>query len=241
MPDDYIKYGFVSFYYIKDNAQFEMIMSKCQHVLIDSGAFSFQRGQKGNLDDYLRSYARFAKRYTNHPKVEGFFELDIDSVVGYEKTLDMRRKLEMVSNKIIPVWHPNRGIKNFYEMCEEYRGKRVAITGFGGDEIYDDQFNGFINVAHKAGCHIHILGMTRYGLLTSLNLHREDSADSTSWKQSGIFGGILMFDKDFKLQKMKFVEGLEVSYKSLITFNLLIAVKMQHILDNVDQSVFFHQ
>lgn len=241
MPDDYIRFGFVSFFHLKNDEQFEFIMSKCKNILIDSGGFSFQRGGKGDIDSYLAKYKRFVEKYTDHPKVQGFFELDVDAVTGYDKVLKMRRELETVSDKIIPVWHPNRGIQDYYDMCDEYKGRRVSVTGFGGDEIADDQYNGFINVAHKHGCNIHILGMTRYRLLNSLNLHKNDSVDSTSWKQTGIFGGILLPDKNNTLQKLKALEGLDVSYKPLITFNLLMSIEIQELLKDRDESIYFER
>ena len=31
--------------------------------------------------------------------------------------------LESVTDKIIPVWHKNRGVEDFKKMCRDYQGK----------------------------------------------------------------------------------------------------------------------
>ena len=67
--------------------------------------------------------------------------------------------------------------------------------------IYDHQYNLFINTAHYYGCNIHILGMTRFGLINQLNLGKDDSFDSSSWKQGGIFGKLTAPSYDNNIQK----------------------------------------
>lgn len=238
MPDDYIEYGLVSYYYLKDDAQFERIKSKCKHILIDSGAHSFQHGKKVDFREYTLKYRDFVKKYTHDPKVTGFFEMDIDNVIGYETVKELRVLLEEVSDKIIPVWHNNRGIDDFYNMCKTYSGKRVSVTGFSNNDIMDEQYNAFINVAHKHNCNIHILGMTRFGLIQTLNLHKNDSFDSSSWKQTGIFGGISLLNGKNNVVKFSAIEGLKVSYKPLITANLISLVRAQHLWNNEDQSIY---
>lgn len=239
MPDDYIEYGLVSYYYLKDDAQFERIKSKCKRILIDSGAHSFQHGKKVDFHQYTLQYRDFVAKYTDDPKVTGFFEMDVDNVTGYETVLELRKMLDAVSDKIIPVWHNNRGVEDFYAMCEAYTGRRVSITGFSNNDIMDEQYNAFINVAHKFGCNIHILGMTRFGLIKTLNLHKDDSFDSSSWKQTGIFGGVSLVNGDKNVVKFSSIEGLKVSYKPLITANLISLVRAQHIWQDEDNSVYF--
>ena len=73
--------------------------------------------------------------------------------------MEYRKILESVSDKIIPVWHNNRGVEDFIEMCKKYKGKKIAITGFANNDIKDSQYSLFINTAHKYGCKIHILGL----------------------------------------------------------------------------------
>lgn len=227
MPDNYIKYGLVSYYYMKDNDEtFNLVLDKCQFVLIDSGAHSFQHGAKVDFDDFTRKYINFVKKWTHHPKIVGFFEMDIDNVSTYEKVLIYQKELKKVSEKIIPVWHNNRGIDDFHNMCKLHKNKRVAITGFKNNDIIDSQYNLFINTSQKYGADLHILGMTRFDLMNSLNLSNNDSADSSSWKQTGIFGGINLISASGTSYKLSCLEGLDLSYKEFIKVNLSTAMYM---------------
>lgn len=227
MPDNYIKYGLVSYFYMKDNDEtFELVLSKCQYVLVDSGAHSFQHGLKVDFDEFTNRYMKFVQKWTNHPKIIGFFEMDIDNVSTYEKVLEYQKQLQSVSDKIIPVWHNNRGIKDFHEMCEAHRGKRIAITGFRNNDIIDSQYNLFINTSQHYGADLHILGMTRFGLMNSLNLSKDDSADSSSWKQTGIFGGINLITHKGESYKFSSLEGLKIDYKIMIKANLVTGMYM---------------
>ena len=37
----------------------DLVLKKCKHVLVDSGAFSFQQGKKSNFNDFVLSYEGF--------------------------------------------------------------------------------------------------------------------------------------------------------------------------------------
>ena len=103
LEKDEIKYALVSYFYLKEN-EFQIIVdSVSKKLLIDSGAHSFQHGKKIDFVEYTKKYAEFIKKNTDNPKIEGFFEMDIDNVIGYEKVLELRKILEEVSDKIIPV------------------------------------------------------------------------------------------------------------------------------------------
>lgn len=72
-----------SFYSIKKNDEIIKMIPSFKSFMLDSGAFSFMQGKGTNVDfySYLERYIDFVKR--NNIKL--FYELDIDSVVGYEK------------------------------------------------------------------------------------------------------------------------------------------------------------
>ena len=233
-----LNFGLVSYCYLRNQQQLEEILSKINiSLLIDSGAHSFQHGKKVDFLDYTKKYAEFIKRNTDNPKIEGFFEMDIDNVVGYEKVLEYRKILEEVSDKIIPVWHNNRGVEDFVDMCKKYTGKKIAITGFANNDIKDSQYNLFINTAHKYGCKIHILGLTRYELIKDLNLGKDDSVDSSSWKQTAIFGGVNLPLTDKTIYKLSALEGLKCNYKYYIYLNYLTAKIIQDMYKEEDYSV----
>lgn len=190
-------YNLMSFYYLKNKKEIAYkIKNKSEIVIIDSGAHSFQKGKKVNWVEYTKQYAQFIQEF-DAPNVVGYFEMDVDNIIGYDKVLELRKILENVSNKIIPVWHKNRGIDNFKKMCEDYAGKVVAITGFKNEDIKDEQYLMFLKYAKKYNCKVHCLGMTRKKVLDVVPF---DYVDSSSWKQSSIYGridGMRKVTKDF--------------------------------------------
>lgn len=182
------KYNLMSFYYI-GKGKFQLatfIRDHSEEIMIDSGAHSFQKGKKVDWDKFTRQYAEFIKEFDND-KVVGYFEMDVDNIIGYEKVLELRKILEAVSDKIIPVWHKNRGLEEFKKMCQDYAGKVVAITGFKNEDIKDEQYLMFLKYAKKYNCKVHCLGMTRRKVLDKVPF---DYVDSSSWKQGGIYGRI---------------------------------------------------
>lgn len=183
-----IDYMLESFFYVKP-WQIERIPAM-KMFLLDSGAFTFMSGTgKADFDEYLTKYIDFI----NKCDIKYFFELDVDSVVGYEKVKEYRKRLEKeTGKKCIPVWHKSRGKDEFLKMCDEY--DYVAIGGIVTKEITKDQypfFTWFINEAHKRKCKIHGLGFTDTGLL---NKYKFDSVDSSSWISGTRFGHIYTFD-----------------------------------------------
>lgn len=183
-----MKWNLMSYYAIRKNtAMAEYIRDNSEEILIDSGAHSFQKGKKVDWVKYTQEFADFIKKY-DRPNVIGYFEMDVDNIIGYDKVLELRKILENVSDKIIPVWHYNRGIDDYIQMCKDYAGKIVAITGFRGAEIRDDQYLMFVKVAKKYGCKIHCLGMTRTDVLDKVPF---DYVDSSSWLQNGVYGNIV--------------------------------------------------
>lgn len=237
MPNEYLKYGLISFFNLNEK-HMEKILSKVKYLLVDSGAHSFQHGAKVDFDEFTDRYVEFIKKYTHHPKIIGFFEMDIDNVTGYEKVKELRKRLDNVSDKIIPVWHNNRGIDDYYDMCRQYSGRRIAVTGFKNNDIYDGQYNLFINAAHKEGCDIHILGMTRVTLIKELNLGINDSVDSSSWRQMGVHGRITAVNYDKKIKIFDFAAGSTLNYKLLAAINFLSYKRLQEVYDDLDNSIY---
>lgn len=196
----HFKWNLLSFYYIcqadKDLTVANYLKTHSDEILIDSGAHSFQKGKKVDWFDYTHKYADFIKKF-DAPNVIGYFEMDVDNIIGYQNVLELRKVLEDVSDKIIPVWHKNRGIDDFKKMCQTHKGKIVAVSGFRNEDIRDEQYVMFLKYAWKCGCSLHCLGMTRKEILNKVPF---DYTDSSSWKQNGIFGrisNIAKVTKDF--------------------------------------------
>jgi len=189
----------MSFYYIKkSNYDYVLrIRDNSELVIIDSGAHSFQKGTKVNWDEYTDKYCEFIKQFDRN-NVVGYFEMDVDNIIGYQKVLELRKKLESVSNKIIPVWHKNRGIEEYKKMCKDYKGKVIAITGFKNEDIKDEQYLIFLKYAKKYDCKVHCLGMTRKKVLDKVPF---DFVDSSSWIASTNYGKVFSINK--RLPKAK--------------------------------------
>lgn len=185
---EYAPYILESFYYADKDT--ERLLPHFGDFLLDSGAFSFMSGVSApNWDEYVERYADFIKRN----KVKKYFELDVDSVVGYEKVKGFRGRLERLTGvQCIPVWHKSRGVSEFKNMCDEY--KYVAIGGIVSKEIKPAQYEAFpslIREAHKRGAKVHGLGFTN---LSALNWCKFDSVDSTAWTTGNRFGHVYVFD-----------------------------------------------
>jgi hypothetical protein len=178
-----------SFYYV--DADTERLLPYFGDFLLDSGAFTFMQNSKAhcNWDEYIERYAAFI----NKNKVAKFFELDIDSVVGYGKVKEYRQKLERLTNRqCIPVWHKSRGIDEYKRMCDEYG--YVAIGGIVSKEITKEQYTAFpalIKEAHQRGAKVHGLGFTALDWLTKCPF---DSVDSTAWTTGNRFGFVYQFN-----------------------------------------------
>ena len=183
------KYILESFFYIKD-WQIPMI-KKAGDFLLDSGAFTFMQSSKKAVawEEYIERYANFI----NRNNVKKFFELDIDSAVGYDKVLEYRKRLEKLTNKqCIPVWHKSRGVEDFKNMCDDYN--YVAIGGFVAKEILKKEYKNIpplIEYAHKKKCKIHGLGFTSTSFYDTI---RFDSVDSTTWTIGGRMGNACYFN-----------------------------------------------
>ena len=178
-----------SFYYC-DDLTVKTILPQCENFMLDSGAFTFfSVGGAVNWNTYINRYAQFIKK--NNIKL--FFELDIDNLIGYEKVLYYRAKLEdMTGLPCIPVWHKSRGQEEFINMCEQY--EYVSIGGIVSKEISQKEykyFPYFIKTAHEHGAKIHGLGFTN---LQGLKKYHFDSVDSTAWLSGNRFGTIYKFN-----------------------------------------------
>lgn len=178
-----------SFYYCDEDT--EKLIPKFGDFLLDSGAFTFMMNSKTvvNWGEYIEKYADFIKRN----KVRKFFELDIDSVVGYKEVLRLRSKLEkLVGRQSIPVWHKSRGYDEYLKSCSEY--EYISIGGIVAKEIKKDHYHIFpkmIKDAHERNAKVHGLGFTNLAWLPRCHF---DSVDSTAWTTGNRFGFIYRFN-----------------------------------------------
>ena len=199
-----------SFYYIRDY-QIPLIKS-AELFLLDSGAFTFMSNSKKAVDweEYVDRYIEFINTYD----VKYFFELDIDSVVGYEKVKELRRKLEAGTNKkCIPVWHKSRGIEEYKKLVADY--DYIAIGGIVTKEITREEYpmmKKLVAYANQNRTKVHGLGFTE----KDIQNYGFYSCDSTTWNMISRFGKIYKFTGDRivvatpkgkKIDKSKYIEG----------------------------------
>lgn len=181
-------YVLESFYYA-DKDEIQKLMPYFGDFLLDSGAFTFMENSKTHVDwdRYLDQYAEFINAY----KVDKFFELDIDSITGYDKVLQLRKRLEHLTGKqSIPVWHTSRGKEEYLRMCDEY--DYVSVGGIVGHEWKADKYlPWFIKEAHRRDTKIHGLGYTK---LQGLPKYHFDSVDSTAWTTGNRYGFAYKFN-----------------------------------------------
>lgn len=180
-------YNLISYFYGRRNDdRVRDILENSELVMIDSGAHTFQKGTHVDWEQYTQEYAEWIRSH-DRPNIVGYFEMDVDNVLGLERVLALRRILERTSDKIIPVWHKNRGIDDYKKMCHEYSGRVVAITGFKNEDIQDHQYLMFLKYAWAHNCRVHCLGMTRKPVLDKVPF---DYVDSSSWTQGVLYGRI---------------------------------------------------
>lgn len=200
-----------SFYYTDEST--EKLLPHFGDFLLDSGAFTFCGTggyQPSKFEEYLEQYADFIKRNN----IQKFFELDVDSITGYEKVLYFRKRLESLTGRqSIPVWHISRGKDEFIRHCEEY--PYVALGGYVAaikasdprQQAYVKAYPWFIKTAHEHGAKIHGLGFTN---LKGLEQYHFDSVDSTAWTTGNRFGFIYHFDGK-TMRKTKVPKGKRIS------------------------------
>ena len=191
--------------------------------MLDSGAFTFMNsGGSEDWESYIERYADFITRN----KIEKYFELDIDSIVGYDKVKEYRYRLErLVSRPCIPVWHVSRGWSEFVRMCEEY--SYVSIGGIVTKEIPPKKYRylpKFIREAHRHNAKIHGLGFTNTELLRQYHF---DSVDSTAWTTGSRYANVYEY-RDGRIREIKVKAGLRLmDYKRLDMSNFLEWLKFQ--------------
>lgn len=202
-----------SFYYA--DGVIEKNIPLFKDFMLDSGAFTFFSAKNQNIkwEEYVDRYADFI----NRNKVNHFFELDIDKLIGYENVLKLRQRLEKKTGKqCIPVWHKFRGRENFLSMCDEY--KYVAVGGIVSKEIKQNEYPIFtylINEAHKKGAKIHGLGFTN---LKGLEKYHFDSVDSTAWTTGNRFGSVYQFNGKTMIKHNK-KQGQRLADSRMVALN----------------------
>lgn len=215
------KYILESFYYIKDWQK--KLIHETDDFLLDSGAFTFIQKANGQINwyNYIENYAEYIKQN----KVKNFFELDIDSVVGYQKVIEFRSLLErLTGERCIPVWHKNRGVDEYKRHCQEY--PYVGIGGYVIKELNNRDYAAFpsmIKYAHERKTKVHCLGFTA---TCKFSKYHFDSVDSTTWIIGAKFGNICILKNNI-IQQVHYSNKRCSNVAELMRYNLSVWVKFQ--------------
>lgn len=221
-----------SFFYLRDNKWFPLLIERLKDFLLDSGAFTFMSNSKmsSDWDRYLHEYAEYINKYD----IKHFFELDVDAILSIKEVERMRTKLEVLTGKkCIPVWHKSRGKQYWQDMCSEY--DYVAIGGMvsGGPEDLNVQtqhkyFPWFLREARARGSKVHALG---YSSMPGLKKYPFYSVDSTSWL-AGNRGGFLYKFDGHTLRQVKLPDGKKLQSREAAKHNFSEWVKFAQYMDN---------
>lgn len=199
---------------------FEKMLEFKEFIMIDSGAFSLQVKANLDMNEYVRQYANFIKRY---PQIDEYVELDVESRFSLQQVEDWRKYLEDATGRqSVVVWHRPRGLDYWYKMIEQY--KYVGITGLGlarKRDIEPKHRAWFVDTAHKAGAKIHGFAIVNLSDLSKIPF---DSVDSRRWAVSCIYGEMLASDGSkikilttdmYRMKKNRIERNIE-SLKSLL-------------------------
>ena len=178
-------YHLFSYYYLSQNNKIynRLLKNKdnFRSILIDSRAHTFHTAKNLDFKKYTENYANWIEEFDDK-NVLGYFEMDIDNRIGYDEVLKLRKILDDKSDKIIPVWHKNRGISEFIKLCKDYDFVSISCLPIEGIKFED--FKEFIRIAHKYDSKIHGLGGTRKNILNECAF---DAVDSASWLFESVY------------------------------------------------------
>lgn len=221
-------YFLESILYIKP-WQYELIGKK-KGFILDSGAFTYMTGKDASSIDW-REYAKKYADFIRLNNVLQYMEIDIDSVVGYEKVKEIRKEVEDLTGlPCIPVWHKKRGLDEFKKLSIDY--DYIAIGGIASGEISRKEYKflpNLIKIAKNNGARVHGLGFTVKGF----DKYGFYSVDSTSWSSGGRYGDLYVCDGSYihKVNNGKPI-GKRLKNKDSNLYNLGEWCKLQKILDN---------
>lgn len=178
-----------SFWYYQDWQ--EPYLKNVEFFMLDSGAFSMFGGKTNiDIDSYCDRYIEFIN---NHPWINRYVELDVESIFGMDKMLELRKRLERGTGKqCMPVMHRTRTKDDYLGICKDYNFICLGGMGFGKDaEITRRLAQWFVDTAHDNDCKVHGLGYTP---TKDLYKYDFDSVDSSSWLGGGRFGNLYHFN-----------------------------------------------
>ena len=185
-------------YIRKGGLNLDKYLPRFRNFILDSGVFTMiNSGKRFDLNSYADEYADYVKE----KKIKQYVELDVDQIIGVEKTRALRDRIEKrVGWQSIPVWHTVRGKESFIQDCKDY--KYIALGYFLTEglpsSLTKKYAKAFIDTAHSYGCRVHGLGFTKTKELHNIPF---DSVDSSNWVASRRFGILYKFDPSQRIMR----------------------------------------
>lgn len=183
-----------TFWRVFNKQQVEPNIGKYNDFLLDSGAFTFMMAKKNgkeikiDLDYFTDAYID----YINAMKIEKFFEMDVDNVLGYKKVLQLRSRIESKTGRqSIPVFHMSRGKDEYIAHCKDYGYIAIGIAGKDVAWGNHEAFKAFVLKAQEYGTKVHGLGITGMKSLERVPFY---SVDSSAWTAGNRYKGMCFFD-----------------------------------------------
>lgn len=200
-PDLHLKWVLMSYCYIRKAkpSRVAKIIEIADNVLVDSGAHTFQKVGGMNWEQYTREYGEWIKA-NDQDKIVGYFEMDIDNVIGYDNVLKLRDIMFEYTDKVVPVWHKSRGNQDFEDMCKQCRSGVVSFSAVA-DALYKSEMLWMLKTAWENNCKLHALGMTSKNILNEVPF---DYVDSSSWLQETMYGRVGKRD----IRRVKQTDGI---------------------------------
>lgn len=195
-----------------------------KNFMADSGAFTAMNAGKKIDSKYIDDYIAWIKAND----IKNFVEMDLDEIIGYDKTLEIRKYIEHETNALpIPVWHFERGEQGWKEMCANYPYVSISLSrqtatskwlmayGFKPLEF-------FMRVARQHGTKVHALGCNDLELLKKYHFY---SADSSVHAVGQRFGNILYF-KDGKLTNINKKRSMKINRQKVNENNMRVMMEV---------------
>lgn len=194
--------------------------------MVDSGAHSFivdwkkfQSWTKQDFEDYVAGYVAWLRK--NKDAVFAAVELDIDytlnmlfgtgpnSTVGTSMVEVWQKKyflpLQEEGIEIIYVWHDERGMEGWEDMCQRY-----SYVGLPGEMSSNPDFNKFMTVARRYSTRVHGFAATKQADFRDWPWY---SVDSITWKTSEMYGTLIDWNGDKQFLKFENDKSKRVQYR----------------------------
>ena len=226
------KYLLETFYKGEKSCCVAMNIVGNENFLLDSGAFSYMNGKhitKEDMNKYIEKYIYFINQYD----VKHFFEMDVDSIFGLETVEQWRKQIEtQTGKKCIPVWHKQRGVEYWKNMCREY--DYIAIGGLvlGATTQEYPLYKKLVEYATLRGIKVHGLGFTKTKLLREYPFY---SVDSSTWVMGAVRGKQKhTFQNGMIVSKEIDTKGKKADIRKLCTYNFSQWVLYQRYMEGIN-------